>query len=85
MSSKKVSPKNFSMPPRADVELLTWAKTNRPDMVFYLEELMESIPSMGQKGEALLLLVATSFSAGRWYQKAHSGEDNLLGKNPYEG
>lgn len=75
----------FKMPPRADHELLAWAKANRPDMVPYLEDLIEVIPDMGRRGDAMLLLVASAFSAGRWYQKAHPEEDTLLGKNPYKG
>jgi len=74
----------FKMPPRPDEELMTWAKKNRPDMVPYLSELLEEIPHMGKRGEALMLLVGSSFSAGRWYQKAHPKEDTLLGTSPYK-
>lgn len=84
MSSKKASTQKFKMPPRPDQELLTWARANRPDMVLYLEELFDGIPAMGQRGEAMMLLIATSFAAGRWYNEAHGDEGNLFGKNPYK-
>lgn len=73
---------SHSLPPNSHHELLTWAKANRPDMVPYLEELLEAMPHMGQKGDAMGLLIASAFTAGRWFQKTHE-EQVLHGQNPY--
>ena len=68
-------------PPRPDKELLTWARKNRPDMVQYLEEI---VSMGGARGDAFLLLICSSFSAGRWYQNQNPETDNLISRNPYE-
>lgn len=75
---------SFTPPPRPDHELLAWARTNRKDMVFYLEQLFKEMPSTGQRGDAMLLLIASAFTAGRWFQKVHGDQGNLFGENPYK-
>ena len=55
------------LPPNSMAELLAWAKVNRPDMVPYLEQLATK---RGEKAEAIWLLVASAFDAGRWYQRS---------------
>ena len=72
----------FKMPPNPKTELLTWCRTNRPDMLPYMEEVFDEIPRMGKRGEALLLLACSAFAAGRWYQATHSDEIPM-GSDPY--
>lgn len=72
---------DFNPPPRPDHELLQWARKNRPDIVHYLEEIVNM---RGEKGEAFLLLICASFAAGRWYQHQNPQTDNMISRNPYE-
>lgn len=72
---------SFNQPPHAGNELLQWARKNRPDMVHYLEEI---INTRGERGDAFILLIAAAFSAGRWYQHQNPQVDNLISQNPYE-
>lgn len=54
-------------PPNMEA-IMDWVRERRPDMLPYMEQLMEKTKEGDQLGDAYILLMSTCFTAGRVYQ-----------------